>query len=146
MANRRWAVALTMLVAILVVACQPASRTFQTTLRPEFNDPMPVTLTDETGLVSGIAEAEVDAATFNDFSPRLRAVPNEPNASVLTWIGGMCDTNTTVRFHVLNGGYVLNLANHVTFGTGCPAAAVPRALRIETSSPIPVDSVTVAGG
>jgi hypothetical protein len=32
------------------------------------------------------------------------------------------------------------------FGTGCPGAEVPRRLRIETSSPIQVDAVEVAGG
>lgn len=146
MAILRRAVVLTLLVAVLVVACQPEGRTFQTTLRTEYSDPLPVTLTDETGLVTGIAQAEVDPATGNDVLPVLHADPNDPNVSVLTWTGGVCDQDTTVRFSVLNGGYVLSVAVDEKFGTGCPAAAVPRAIRIAASRPIPVDSVTVAGG
>ena len=139
------AVALTLLVAVLVAACQPEGRTFQVTLRTEFNHPLPVTMTDETGLVTGITQAAaVPATTPND--PALRAEQDDPNAAVLSWLGGACDQDTTVWFHVLHAGYVLNVAVHETFGTGCPLAAVPRAIRIATSRPIPVDSVTVAGG
>lgn len=64
----------------------------------------------------------------------------------LTWMGGACDQDTIFGFHVLHGGYVLNVAVHEKFGTGCPAAAVRRAIRMATSRPIPVDSIAVAGG
>jgi hypothetical protein len=146
MAILRRAVALTLLVAVLVVACQPEGRTFQTTLPTYERDPLPVTLTDETGLVTGIAPAAVDPA-WHDFVPALHALQGDPNAAVLSWTGGLCDQDTTVWFHVLHGGYLLNVAVHEKFGFGgCPGAAVPRAIRIATSSPIPADSVTVAGG
>jgi hypothetical protein len=58
----------------------------------------------------------------------------------------VCDQDTTVRFHLLHGRYVLNVAVHQKLGTGCPAAAVPRAIRMTTSRPISVDSIVVAGG
>ena len=135
-----------MLVAALVVACQPAATTFRTSLPTDERDPLPVTLTDETGLVTGIAPAAVDPA-WHDFVPALHALPNDPNAAVLSWMGGVCDQDTTVWFGVLHGGYVLSVAVNERFGFGgCPAAAVLRAIRIATSRPIPVDSVTVAGG
>ena len=140
------AVALILLVALLGVACQPEGRTFQTTLQTEYTNPLPVTLTDETGLVTGIAQAEVDPATLSDVLPVVHAPVNDANASVLTWEGSACDQDTTVWFHVLHGGYVLNVAVHEKLGTGCPAAAVPRAIRMTTSRPIPIDSIVVAGG
>lgn len=144
MAIFRRVVALTLLVAALVVACQPSGRAFQTTLPNAERDPLPVTLTDETGLVTGIAPAVVDPA-WNDFVPTVHALPNDPNGLVVGWMGGSCDQDTTVWFHVLHGGYVLNVAVHEKFGLGCAGAAVLRAIRIVTSSPIPVDSVTAAG-
>ena len=145
MAIFRRAVALTLVVAVLVVACQPAGRAFQTTLPTPERDPLPVTLTDDTGLVTGIAPADFDPA-WNILVPTLHADPDDPNASILAWLGGACDQDTTVWFHELHGGYVLNVAVHEKFGFGCTAAAVLRAIRITTSSPVPVDSVTVAGG
>lgn len=145
MAIVRRALALTLLVAALVVACQPAATTFRASLPTDERDPLPVTLTDETGLVTGIAPAAVDPA-WNDFVPAVHADPNDPNAAVLSWLGGVCDQDTIVWFGVLHGGYVVSVAVHEKFGTGCASAAVPRAIRIATSRPIPVDSVTVAGG
>ncbi len=145
MVNFRRALALTLLVAV-GAACQAEGTTFQTTLRTEFNEPLPVTLVDQTGLVTGVAQPVVDAAAWNDNVAVLHADPNDPNAAVLTWLGGMCDQDTTVRFKVLNGGYALNVEVHEKLGLGCPAAAVLRAIRISTSRPIPVGSVTVAGG
>ncbi len=144
MAILRRTVALSVLVAVLVVACQPEGRIFEVTLRTEYNRPLPVSLSDETGLVTGITQAAADPATGNE--PALQADQADPNTSILTWQGGACDTNTDVVFHVLHGGYVVNVSSHEGIGTGCPAAAVPRAIRLATSHPIPVDSVTVAGG
>lgn len=145
MANIRRAVALTLVVAVLLVACQPDGRVFQTTLPTDDRDPLPVTLTDETGLVTRVVPAQGDPATWNFAGPTLHADPNDPNASILTWTGGMCDQDTTVRFHEQHGGYLLNVAIHENSGFGCPAAAVLRAIRIATSSPLPIESVTVAG-
>jgi len=102
-------------------------------------------MTDATGLVTGISQAAVDSATTGN-DPAVRADEDDPDALILTWLSGACDQDTAVRFQVLNGAYVLNLAIHEAFSTGCRALAVPRGLRIATSRPIPVDSITVAGG
>lgn len=143
----RWSFfALILLVAVLATACRIEGRAFQTTLRSDSVDPLPVTLTDATGLVTGIAQAEVDpATTLNDVLPVLHTPPSDPSAAVLTWMGGLCDQDTTLWFHVLNGGYVLNVTTHGKLGLGCPAAGVYRAVRMTTSRPIPVDSIIVAG-
>jgi len=141
------AVTLTLLMALPVVGCQPEGRTFQTTLPTRDRDPLPVSLTDETGLVTGIAQADVDPATIGNAVTVVHTPGSGPNELDLTWIGGLCDQDATVRFHVVSGGnLVLNVAVHQKLGTGCPAAGVPRAVRIATSSPITVDSITVAGG
>jgi hypothetical protein len=140
------AVVLSVLVAVPGVACQPQGRTFQTTLQSENTNPLPVTLTDETELVTGIAQADVDPAALADPLPVVHALASDPNASILTWEGGACDQDTTVRFHVLHGGYVLNVAVHEKSGIGCPAAAVPRAIRLTTSRPIAPDSIVLDRG
>jgi hypothetical protein len=64
---------------------------------------------------------------------------------VLSWLGGLCDRDATVRFHVVHGDYLLNVAIHDSGGS-CPAAGVPRAIRIALSRSIPVESIVVAGG
>jgi hypothetical protein len=142
----RSAIALGLFAAVLAAACQPEGRIFEITLNTEFNHPLPVTLTDETTLVTGIAQAAVDPSTTGN-EPAVEADPGDPNGLVLTWLGGECDQDAALRFQVLNGGYVLNLATHGKLGLGgCPATGVPRAVRIMASRPIPFDSITVAGG
>ncbi len=144
MAILRSAISVSLFAVLLAAACQPTGQSFQVTLRTEFSDPLPVTLTDETGLVTGITQATFGPAAGN--APALHGDPADPNASILTWVGGMCDSDTAVVFRMLHGSYVLNVSIHQRFGLGCPAAGVPRAIRIGTSRPIPVDSITVAGG
>ena len=138
------AIALSLLVAVLVAGCQPQGQSFQKTLRTEDNKPLPVTLTDETKLVTGITQGAVDPATTGN-DPAVRADRVEPNGLVLTWLGGACDQDAAVWFGVLNGGYVLTVSVHGS-AANCPASAVPRAVRITTSRPIPADSIIVAGG
>jgi hypothetical protein len=142
----RSAIALGLFVTVLVAACQPEGRIFEVTLGTESNDRLPVTLTDGTRLVTGIAQAAVDPVTVGN-EPAVRADPDDPTGLVLTWLGGGCDQDAALRFHVVNGGYVLNLASHGKLGLGgCPAIGLPRAVRIAVSRPIPVDAITVAGG
>ena len=141
----RSAIALGLFATVLVAACQPEGRVFETTLGTELNAPLPIILTDETALVTGIAQAAVDPSTTGN-EPAVQAHPGDPNGLVLTWLGGACDHDAAVHFQVLNGGYVLNLATHEKVGLGCVASAVARAVRITVSRPIPVDSITVAGG
>jgi hypothetical protein len=139
----RRAVGAILLVSVFAAACQVPGRVFPTTLTSATLDPLPVTLTDQTGLVTAIAP-EPDAQVQNE--PMLQAVDGEPMSAVLTWLGGACDADTTVLVHRLDGGLVMNVAIHGKLGLGCVALGVPRAIRITTSEPLPIDQVTVAGG
>ncbi len=139
-------VASTLLIAVLFVACQSGGRVFQATLRADSIEPLPITLTDETNLVTGITAAPTDTATIpND--PAVGLDRDDPNRLVLTWLGGACDQDAAVWFGQQNGGYVLSVEIHGRFGLGgCTAVGVPRAIRIGVSRAIPVESIVVAGG
>ena len=134
-----------LLVAIAISACgPPAGRLFETALPFAGGDPYPVVLGDSTGLVTGIEPAEVDVWAFSD--PRVEANPADPNAFILGWQGG-CDTEAAISFSRSETSYGLNLVvrgGPGLFG-GCPAMAIPRGLRITTSSPIAIDSIVVYG-
>ena len=128
---------------VLLAACQSAGRTFQVTLQTTSNDPLPVSLTDHTGVVTGIAQAAPDFTI--SFEPVVRADPREPRALVLSWMGGVCDLAATVTVVKQEGSYVIGLASHERTGGGCPSAGVPRGIRIATSDPLPIDSIIVTG-
>ena len=139
----RRAVALALIAFVLVVACEAEGRTFQTTLQTGNSKPLPVILIDETELVTGIGQAELDLAWAG--TPAVHPIRNDQNAAVLSWLGGVCDGASTVRFHVVHGDYLLNLETHRT-GDNCPDAGMPRAIRIAMSRSMPVESIVVAGG
>lgn len=133
-----------LILALLVAACQPAGRTFQVTLPGnELNDPLPVALVDQTDLVTSIAPAVVDATI--GFEPALRVDQTEPNTVLLTWMGGVCDAQQTVTLSIHDGTFVMQLDTREKPGGGCPMAGVPRGIRVATSSPLPVESVVIAG-
>lgn len=133
----------TILVFALLAACQSAGRTFQVTLQTTSGDPLPVSLTDETGVVTGITQAAADFTI--SFEPIARADPSEPRALVLSWMGGVCDVAATVTVVEQEGSYVIGLASRERTGGGCPSAGVPRGIRITTSDPLPIDSIIVTG-
>jgi hypothetical protein len=106
--------------------------------------PLPVALSDETGLVTRIESAPSDPATAYA-SPAARADPTDPNAFIVSWLGGACDNDAALTFKQAEGVYVLNVAVHGKLVLGCTAAGVTRDLRIVTSSPIPVGSIVATG-
>jgi hypothetical protein len=108
--------------------------------------PLPVVLSDETGQVTGIASAASDpGATSPDLAAR--ADPADPNAFIVSWLGGGCDSDASLTFKRHEADYVLNVAVHgrFAFPGGCTAEGIPRDVRIVTSSPIPLDAIVVAG-
>lgn len=133
-----------LLAVLIVAAClAPPGRLFHATLLHPSEDPLPVTLGDQTGLVVGIQSAEVD--TFSSWDLRASADPADPMAFVLTWLGGACDSDADVSFQRTGSGYALHLEVHRAFSLGCRAVGIPRALRIITAEPIPVGSIGVNG-
>lgn len=141
----RRTIALLLFVAFLVVACQPEGQVFETTLQTDANKPLQVALTDATKLVTGITQAAANSATTGN-DPAVRADEGHPTGLILTWLGGGCDRDASVRFGPREGGFVLSVATHSQVGLGCPAIGVPRAIRIATVRAIPVDSIIVMVG
>ena len=149
MTNRRRAalVGVALFTAAAVVACAgPSSHPqFSAVLQFSAEAPsLPVVLSDETGQVTGIASAPMDPGAANQ-ELAARADPTDPNAFIVSWLGGACDNEAALTFKRHDGGYVLNVAVHPKLGLGCNASGVPRDVRIATSSPIRVDSIVVAG-
>lgn len=133
--------------AVGVMACSgpDASRQFSAVLQFSAEAvPLPVVLSDETGQVTRIESAPMDPA-----SPyaglTVRADPGDPNAFLVSWLGGTCDNDAALTFKRSADGYVLNVANHGKLGLGCTAAGVARDVRIVTATPIPVASIVAAG-
>ena len=137
---------LVLLLTALGAACQPPGRAFQTTLDPHGERPLPVTMTDETGLIVEIEPATIDSAKFSGpFNGTLEEDPANPRAAILLFYGGMCDQDAKLAFRLHEGVYELRVdVEQKGFGN-CPAAAILRSVRIVTSEPIPVATVLVVG-
>jgi hypothetical protein len=103
-------------------------------------------LSDETGLVTGVESAPIDPLV-EYAEAAARADPTDPNAFMISWLGGACDNDAALTFKRHEEGYVMNVTVHgnVGFPGGCTMNGIPRDVRIVTSSAIPVDSI-VAGG
>jgi hypothetical protein len=139
-------IALGVLVAASIVGCSgpagPEPRLFRTAL-PLGNQPLPLVLSDQTGLVTGIGPA-ADPQGHDDL-PVILADSSDPMAFVITWVGSPCDEDAALSFKSKEGGYRLQLT--VSPGAhGCQLmVAVPRGVRIVTSTAIPVGSIEATG-
>lgn len=134
--------------SIVLAACgSPADRPFRTTLAsPDGSYPLPVLLGDETGLVTRIEPAAFDSTARYDLDLAAQADPTDPRAFVVTWLGGACDNDAGLSYKPGPGGYLVRLEVHGKVGLGgCIALGIPRGVRIVTSSPIALDTITAAG-
>jgi hypothetical protein len=136
--------------ALLIAACVgPSGQLFQTTLmhvspaNPAGDLPLPVVLGDESGLVVGIEQGA--GGTFVR-RPTVEVDPADPNAFVVSWLGGLCDSDAAISFRPHEAGYSLALTINEKLGLGCPAAGVGRSVRVITSKPIPPGSIETFGG
>lgn len=138
-------IALGVLAAASIIGCSgpqgPEPRVFHTALPQAVDQPLPVVLRDETGLVTGIGPA---ADPQDDVQPVVLADPSDPKAFVISWLGGPCDKDAALSFKSKEGGYVLSLAVSKSTG-GCPLHGIPRGVRIVTSTEIPLSSIEVTG-
>jgi hypothetical protein len=139
--RRRFA---TLVVIAVVAACGPPPGTlFEVMLAdPDGSYPLPVVLGDDTGLVTGVEAVAFDEALP---PPSIQVDPQDPNAFVVTWLGGACDDNATLSFYALETGYALDLVTRRELGLGCIALGVFRGLRIDLSSPVDVDTISFTG-
>ena len=149
-ATLRVAVSVLTVAAVAMAACSgpTSSRQFSAVLQPSDEVPsLPVVLSDETGLVTGITSAPMDpGGEYREVVAR--ADPTDPNAFIVSWLGGACDNDAALTFQRHEGGYVLSVAVHGKggfLGGSCTLQGIVRDLRIVTSSPIPVDSIVAAG-
>ena len=131
------------IVALLLAACLPPSgRQFQATLGIAADEPLPVTLGDQTGLVEGIEPAWLDnpppVSSFTLASGR------SPHEFVALWLGGLCDNEAILSLTATASGYAMHIEVRRKFGS-CPGAGVVRSLRIELSKPVDPDTVTLSG-
>ena len=140
------AIAIGLSLAVVVAACLPPAGTlFRTTLStPDGAYPLPVALGDQTGLIVEIEPAEPDSAAR--IEPLVQPDPTDPNAFVVTWLGGACDNDATIAFQRSGSGYALHLEVHDKIGLGCSDLGILRGLRITTSTPVPLNSITASGG
>jgi hypothetical protein len=148
-------IAVTFLIAVSLLGGAAAFAFLGPASSPQFSavlqvtaeaPPLPVVLSDETGLVTGIASAPKDpSGRYIELAAR--ADPTDPNAFIVSWLGGACDNDASLNFSRHEGKYVLNVAVHGKFGFpgGCTANGIFRDVRIVTSSPIPVESIVAAG-
>ena len=139
-------IALAVLVATSLVGCLgaqgPEPRLFRTAL-PLGNQPLPMVLSDQTGLVTGIGP--VADPQGEDIQPVILADPSDPTAFVITWIGSVCDTDAALSFKPNEGGYRLQLSVSPGARACQLLVAVPRGVRIVTSTAIPISSIEPTG-
>ncbi len=135
-------------VAIVLAGCSsPPSRQFQADMRfAEGADSLPVVLTDESGLVTGI-----DGGPFNlnaDYGePAIQADPSDPNAFFFTWAAGSAH-DAALSFKPFQDGYLVRLEMHTNggiLGGGSTLELRFGVVRIVTSSRIPLGSIQVGG-
>jgi len=134
------------LVGVLagVAACSGSGPpTFTTTFPAPTGDEgleaMPVSLVDQTGLVTGIAPASGPVEHQG-----VRQAPGVANAVRVEWLGGPCDDRATLVFGDIGSGYEVAVHNdHPIVPVTCPAGTIGRALTITFNGPIDPTQVSV---
>lgn len=138
-----------LVLAVLVAACstetartaQPAGSFFRTTI-PTYSV-LPVTLLDETGLVVGIGSWSAEFQWTNE--ALVQADPADPNAFVIYWMGVHAERQASISFATTTSGYAVHLEIEFKTQGGGTLVALPRAVRIKTSSPVAIESIVVTG-
>jgi hypothetical protein len=96
-------------------------------------DPLPVSLIDQTGLVTAMAVAA-------EAPPEgVSTVPGQPNVIRVGWPGGICDDRATLVLNPIGARYQLTIHNHPRFTAGieCGDGVVTRGVDITFSQPLP---------
>jgi hypothetical protein len=103
-------------------------------------DPLPISLVDQTGLVSAMRPA-AGVAT----SPGVEAVPGDANALRVSWQGGPCDDRVTLVLNDIGGTYELAIHNHppITAGIVCDESTVFRVVDITFNRPLDPAELTL---
>jgi len=105
-------------------------------------NPVPISLVDQTGLVTAMVAAP-DAAA----GAAVEAVPGSANALRVSWQGGACDDRSTLVLNAMGGGrYELAIHNHppITAGFDCDASTVARVIEITLSQPLAPEQLSLS--
>lgn len=130
-----------LLMASIVVLAACASltpaRTFDLVIdQPPGFDPLPIRVSDATGLVRDVITGGGVAAAPLEGRGGLSNPPGQPNGLVVQWLGGVCDQSAVLA--VSRGGEGrLHLVLDTTVAQGdCEAMGIFRALRLTLSVPV----------
>jgi hypothetical protein len=143
---RRLAPVLAMAVAIIFAACTATGgpTTFTATFPADAAaeaDPIPFSLIDQTGLVTGMALAPPGTGESH-----VTLEPGVPLALRIDWAGSNCDGRISAVMSVSGDGYkvTVHVNPSVAGGFGCTAAPVLRAITIHVRKPIDPGTFTIA--
>lgn len=104
-------------------------------------DPVPISLVDQTGLVTSLTLAP-DASAGSD----VEAVPGNANALRVSWPGGPCDDRETLVLNDIGGErYELAIHNHppITAGFSCDTSTVARVIEISFKQPLAPEQLSL---
>lgn len=132
------------LAGVLAACGTPPGVLFHTKLvHPDGSTPLPVTLGDTTDLVVRIGPGAFDESA--DYHPSVRSDPADRNAMILSWTGSACRDSADVSFRRDGDHYLLAVYERGGLFATCPAIALLRAIRIETSEPVSIDQIDMIG-
>jgi hypothetical protein len=129
-------------IVIGLSACGPAETeaTFEVVLRGfELVAPLPVTVIDRTGLVVDVDAVAPEIAVLDG---TVAADPTDPNVLLPSWLGGMCDIETTLLFQRTPTGFQFVEHTERSHG-GCLLAGIGRAVAVHLRSPVAAETVTI---
>jgi hypothetical protein len=150
---RRWGTLVALLALIVLVgqACTigPSRagdpRTLEVAFEPgELTKRLPVRLVDHTGLVTSMVVAgpaldQVELlAVWNP--------PGRPDALLVQWLGGACDSSVALEFDRTEAGFGLTIHTEQQLVLGCVAAGISRTVRLDFSADVDAGTVAFGGG
>lgn len=105
---------------------------------------LPISLVDQTGLVTGIFAAPDVAASSDPGS--VEALPGPGNRLRVTWLGELCDDRVTMVLNSLGEGFQVVIHNHPQFAAGalCEAGGTPLTVDIAFAQPIDPTRLSVS--
>lgn len=147
-------VALSLCGVMLVAACSPGPPTEQPTptpvatgaaglevvlVMPDGGSPLPVRLFDETGLVLELAAVPFGVVPVPEGLSNPAGVKD---VLLLSWVGGACDTSTTLTLDRRGEGFRLTLSTATAPGA-CIAIGLVRQVSIRLAEPVDAASVVL---
>jgi hypothetical protein len=103
-------------------------------------DPIPISLIDQTGLVTGMALAPAGTGESH-----VTLDPTDPLALRMDWAGSNCDGRISAVMSASGDGYTVTIHVNpsVAGGFGCTAVPVLRAIAIHVRKPIDPGTFTI---